>query len=80
VKSPTGTSIPFTLLGLVAGSITGYFDASLLASLHFVNNGDDHNGWRYFLTFGRNEPPSLAANAPETRCTAKRFLGGHELH
>ena len=59
----SSVSIPFALLGLVVGGIAGYFGASLLASLHFVNNGESQNGWSYFLTFGRNEPPSLAAAA-----------------
>ncbi len=63
MKSRGGVSIPFAVLGLVAGGMAGYFGASLLASLHFVNSGESKNGWSYFLTFGRNEPPSLAAAA-----------------
>ena len=63
MKSQAGISVPLVLLGLVVGGIAGYFGASLLASLHFVSSGEEQNGWRYFLTFGRNEPPSLAAAA-----------------
>ena len=49
------------LLGLVIGGLSGWFGASTLASLHFLNSGETKNGWSYYLTLGRNEPPSLAA-------------------
>ncbi len=49
------------LFGLAVGGVGGWFGASLLASLHFLNSGESKNGWSYYLTFGRNEPPSLAA-------------------
>ena len=49
------------LLGLVIGGFSGWFGASTLASLHFLNSGESKNGWSYYLTLGRNEPPSLAA-------------------
>jgi len=45
------------LVGLIFGSISGWFGASTLASLHFLNSGESKNGWSYYLTFGRNEPP-----------------------
>ncbi len=54
-------SLPATVLGLVAGAIVGWPGASLLASIHFLNSGESKNGWSYYLTFGRNEPPTLAA-------------------
>ena len=49
------------LFGLIIGGASGWFGASLLASFHFLNSGESKNGWSYYLTFGRNEPPSLAA-------------------
>jgi len=49
------------LVGLIFGSISGWFGASTLASFHFLNSGESKNGWSYYLTLGRNEPPSLAA-------------------
>ena len=49
------------LLGLLIGGFIGWFGASTLASLHFLNSGENKNGWTYFLTLGSNEPPSLAA-------------------
>jgi hypothetical protein len=49
------------LLGLVIGGFSGWFGASTLASFHFLNSGESKNGWSYYLTLGRNEPPSLAA-------------------
>jgi hypothetical protein len=48
-------------MGLVVGGLLGWPGGSLLASLHFLNGGESKNGWSYYLTFGRNEPPSLAA-------------------
>ena len=53
--------IIYILLGLIIGGFSGWFGASTLASLHFLNSGESKNGWSYYLTFGRNEPPSLAA-------------------
>jgi hypothetical protein len=49
------------LFGLIIGGFSGWFGASTLASLHFLNSGESKNGWSYYLTLGRNEPPSLAA-------------------
>ena len=51
----------FIVLGLAVGGSAGWFGASTLASLHFLNSGGSKNGWSYYLTLGRNEPPSLAA-------------------
>ncbi len=51
----------WVLLGLVVGGVGGWSGASLLASVHFLSGGENKNGWSYYLTFGRNEPPSLAA-------------------
>ena len=53
--------IIYVLFGLLIGGFSGWFGASLLASLHFLNGGESKNGWSYYLTLGRNEPPSLAA-------------------
>ena len=53
--------IKYILFGLIIGGFSGWFGASLLASFHFLNSGESKNGWSYYLTFGRNEPPSLAA-------------------
>lgn len=60
------------LVGLVFGGVAGYYGASLLASIHFLNSGEVKNGWSYYLTFGRNEPPSLAAAS-----AAKHGMFGH---
>ncbi len=60
------------LFGLAVGGIGGWFGASLLASLHFLNSGESKNGWSYYLTFGRNESPSLAAASG-----AKHGMFGH---
>jgi hypothetical protein len=51
----------WSLIGLVVGGVSGWFGASQLATLHFLNSGESVNGWSYYLTFGRNQPPSLAA-------------------
>lgn len=48
-------------LGLLIGGFIGWFGASTLASLHFLNSGESKNGWSYYLTLGSNEPPSLSA-------------------
>ena len=48
-------------MGLVVGGALGWPAGSMLASLHFLNSGESKNGWSYYLTFGRNDPPSLAA-------------------
>ena len=49
------------VMGLITGTILGWPGGSMLASLHFLKGGESKNGWSYYLTFGRNEPPSLAA-------------------
>ncbi len=59
-------------LGLAVGGVGGWLGASLLASLHFLNSGESKNGWSYYLTLGRNEPPSLAAASG-----AKHGMFGH---
>ena len=60
MKMPKGVIIAI-LVGLSVGGLMGWPGGSLLASLHFLNSGESKNGWSYYLTFGRNEPPSLAA-------------------
>ena len=54
-------NLSYILSGLIIGSLSGWFGASLLASFHFLNSGESKNGWSYYLTLGQNEPPSLAA-------------------
>ncbi len=51
------------LVGVVVGGIVGHLGASPLASVYFLNSAEEKNGWSYFLSFGRNQPPSLAAAA-----------------
>ena len=58
---PPKISLSAIVLGLLVGAIVGWPGASLLASVHFLNSGESKNGWSYYLTFGRDEPPSLAA-------------------
>lgn len=68
----TKTTLMSILAGLVCGGACGYFGASTLASIHFLSSGESQNGWSYYLTLGRNEPPSLSAAS-----AAKHGMFGH---
>jgi hypothetical protein len=59
-------------LGVLVGGAGGWVGASALASIHFLTAGESQNGWSYYLTLGRNEPPSLAAAS-----AAKHGMFGH---
>lgn len=49
------------IIGLFIGGLVGYFGASTIASINFLNNSLEKNDWQYNLNFGTVKPPSLVA-------------------